>query len=127
MRRGFGLSAGAFLRLAWLVLQRAGGVALALVVLFEQWGGRPLSAVLARLARFAPIAACERVIAGLPPTAALLVFGLPVVRLGPLKLAALYLITTGHAASACAALSARRRRSAHGDRGAALRIDLSRN
>lgn len=100
MGRGFGVSAAAFLRLAWLVVKRVGGVALALVLLFEQWGWRPLSAVLARLAQFAPIAACERVIAGLPPFGALLVFGAPVVLLVPLKLAALYLITTGHAVSA---------------------------
>jgi hypothetical protein len=72
----------------------------ALVVLFEEWGWKPLSEGLAWLAKFAPIAALERSIAGLPPYGALAVFALPATLLFPLKLAALWLITFGHVASA---------------------------
>jgi hypothetical protein len=108
-RQGLGLIAlgssqagGAVARLAWLWFKRAGGLLLALIVLFEQWGWQPLVALLARLARLAPIAALERVISRLPPYAALLAFGLPTVFLLPLKLLALYLIANGHAVSAAA-------------------------
>ncbi len=64
----------------------------ALIVLFEEWGWRPLSELLGRLARFSPIAAIERWIAGLPPYAALLVFALPTALLLPLKFLAVWLL-----------------------------------
>ena len=67
----------------------------ALIVLFEEWGWKPLSDLLARLARFAPIAVIERWIAGLPPYAALLVFALPTTLLLPLKFLAMWLLATG--------------------------------
>jgi hypothetical protein len=67
----------------------------ALVVLFEEWGWRPLSEALAQLSRYRPWAALERWIAGLPPTAALLVFALPTTILIPLKLVAVWLLARG--------------------------------
>lgn len=67
----------------------------ALIVLFEEWGWKPLSEFLAYLARFAPIAALERWIAGLPPLGALVVFALPTTLLLPLKFVAVWLLAGG--------------------------------
>lgn len=74
----------------------------ALIVLFEEWGWKPLSDVIARLARFAPIARLERWIAGLPPYGALLVFALPTTTLLPLKFVAMWLLASGYYATATA-------------------------
>jgi hypothetical protein len=68
----------------------------ALIILFEEWGWRPLSELLARLARFAPIAALERLIASLPPYLALLAIALPTTLLLPLKFLAVWLLANGH-------------------------------
>jgi hypothetical protein len=104
--RLIGLGAGrmgdALVWLAWLWVKRALGVLLALIVIFEQWGWRPLVALFSRLAHLAPIAALERWIGNLPPYGALVAFGLPTVFLLPLKLLALFLIAHGHAVSAAA-------------------------
>jgi hypothetical protein len=109
LRQGLGLIAlgatqagGAVVRLAWLWIKRAGGLLLAILVLFEQWGWEPLVALFKRIGHLAPIAALERVIGHLPPYAALLAFGLPTAFLLPLKLLALYLIAHGHAVIATA-------------------------
>lgn len=67
----------------------------ALIVLFEEWGWKPLSDALAWLARFAPIARLERWIAGLGPYPSLFVFALPTTFLAPLKLLAVWLLATG--------------------------------
>jgi hypothetical protein len=67
----------------------------ALVVLFEEWGWKPLSEALARLAKFAPIAALERWIASLRPYPSLLVFALPTTVLLPLKFVAMWLLAAG--------------------------------
>ena len=75
-------------------------ILLALVIVFEQWGWRPLAAAVARLARYAPVKALETVIQDLPPYGALVVFALPSALILPLKLAALWLIANGHALSA---------------------------
>ena len=85
-----------------MAIERAFGVLLALIVLFEQWGWKPLAAAFAAISHLAPVAALERVISRLPPYGALVVFGVPVVLLIPLKLFALYLIAQGHAFSAAA-------------------------
>ena len=88
------LTPSAVLLLAWVLQgRRASGrqwaaMALAyfgLVLVFEEWGWRPLSAFIARLAKYAPIAAVERLIANLPPYAALFAIALPTVLLVPLK------------------------------------------
>lgn len=70
-------------------------VMLALIIVFEEWGWRPLSAALASLARLKPIAWLEAQVQRLPPYAALLVFGAPTILLLPLKLLAFYLIASG--------------------------------
>lgn len=70
-------------------------IAAALIVLFEEWGWKPLSDLIARLARFAPIATLERWIAALPPYPALLVFALPTTILLPLKFLAMWLLAAG--------------------------------
>ena len=87
-------------RIALLVLRRSVGVVLALIVLFEEWGWRPLADGLARLARWRLWAKAESLIAALPPYAALAVFALPTALLLPLKLVALYLIAKGQAVAA---------------------------
>lgn len=79
-------------RAAWQVVQ----VLLAIVVIFEEWGWRPLAAALAQLARLKPIAMLEALIVRLPPYPALAVFALPSLLLLPLKLVALWLIAQGH-------------------------------
>jgi hypothetical protein len=68
----------------------------AAVVLFEEWGWRPLADLLGKLARLAPIAALEARLRTLPPYGALAVFALPSALILPLKLVALYLVAQGH-------------------------------
>lgn len=75
-------------------------VVLAVIVLFEEWGWRPLVTLLGWLAHYAPIAWLERWIASLPPYSALGVFALPVALLFPLKFLALWLLAGGHVISA---------------------------
>ncbi len=70
---------------------------IALVLLFEEWGWEPLSALVARLARLPFVAWLERHIAGLPPWAAAAVFTAPALGLLPVKLLALFLIGKGYA------------------------------
>jgi hypothetical protein len=71
---------------------------LALVLLFEEWGWEPLARCFAALGRLPWWGQLERLITRLPPWGALLVFGLPVLLLLPIKLLALYLFSGGHAA-----------------------------
>ena len=68
-----------------------------LVLLFEEWGWEPLARFFARLAKLPLWAKLESAIKALPPWAALLVFGIPVIALIPVKLLALYLFSQGHA------------------------------
>ena len=68
---------------------------LALIIVFEEWGWRPLAAALAQFARLKPIAWLEARIQELPPYGALLVFGAPSVLILPLKLVAVFLIASG--------------------------------
>ncbi len=76
-------------RVAQATARRALGVLLALVIVFEEWGWKPLAAALGLLARFRPIAWVEQRIAELPPWASLCVFAEPTALFLPLKLAAL--------------------------------------
>lgn len=71
------------------------GTALALLILFEEWGWLPLQALLARLARWPPLRTAEARIRRLPPWPALALFALPTLALLPVKLAALALIARG--------------------------------
>lgn len=68
---------------------------LALLLLFEEWGWEPLARAVARLARLPLWAWIERKIQALPPWGALLVFGLPMLALLPVKLLAIYLLGSG--------------------------------
>jgi hypothetical protein len=87
------------LRTAWGIARgpiiTALQVLAALIVLFEEWGWKPLSELLARLAKFGPIAYIERWIAGLGPYGALVVFALPTTFLLPLKFLAMWLLAQG--------------------------------
>ena len=78
-------------RAARLLLQTL----VALIIVFEEWGWRPLAAALAQLARLKPIAWLEARIQRLPPYGALLVFGAPSILILPLKLVAVFLIASG--------------------------------
>lgn len=71
--------------------------AIALVLLFEEWGWEPLARVLERLGRLPVFAWLERRIRALPPYAALAVFFIPTLMLLPVKLLALWLIGKGRA------------------------------
>ena len=90
---------GPALRAAWQamkpVLRTVLQIVLALLILFEEWGWRPLADLLGRLARWRPWAQVETAIARLPPYAALLVFVVPSALLLPLKFLALFLIAQG--------------------------------
>ena len=83
-------------RLARDALWRLFEALLAVVIVFEEWGWRPLAALLAALARFASVARLERFVAGLSPYPAMAVFALPGLMLLPLKLLALAWIAEGH-------------------------------
>ena len=74
---GLTMIGGALRQVLWLALRRVFGVVFALIVLFEQWGWRPLAAALNAISHLAPVAAAERVIRNLPPYAALVTFALP--------------------------------------------------
>lgn len=87
------------LRAAWSVarplLVSVLNVTAALILLFEEWGWRPLAAALGWLARFRLVRRLELWIAGLPPYGALIAFALPATLLFPLKLVALWLLANG--------------------------------
>jgi hypothetical protein len=83
-----------------VALRHALALLLALVVLFEEWGWRPLAALAARLARFRVVARLEAAIAALPPYAALAVFATPTLLLFPLKLVAMWLLAKGQVVAA---------------------------
>ncbi|MGZ9106942.1 MAG: hypothetical protein ACXW3M_14315 [Rhodoplanes sp.] len=96
------------LRVLWLlawsalrpVLVMALQVLAALILLFEEWGWKPLSEALAWFARFRIIARLEALIMQLPPYAALFVFALPTAILFPLKLLAVWLLANEQFAAA---------------------------
>ena len=79
------------------LLRALGAALLVPLLLFEEWGWAPLAALVARLARHPLWARVEQWVRALPPWAALLTFGLPVLLLFPFKLMALYLFGRGHA------------------------------
>lgn len=82
---------------AWRVLRGLLLGLAAIVIFIEEWGWRPLSAIVARLGRWPPLAQLEARISAAPRRVALLLFLAPAMMLFPLKLAALWLIKQGHA------------------------------
>ena len=86
-----------FLRLLWHPLRSVLRVALAVVILFEEWGWAPLSRLMARIGNLPVFRQIEMVIKSLPPYAALGLFVLPTLLLLPIKLLALWLIGIGRA------------------------------
>ena len=73
-------------------------LALAAIVIFiEEWGWRPLSAMVARLGRWPPLGRLEARISTAPRRVALLLFLVPAIMLVPVKVLALWLIGDGHA------------------------------
>lgn len=96
----FRLAATSLWRVVGPVLVAVLQVAAALLVLFEEWGWRPLSDALARLARFRPWARLELALAGLPPYAALAAVALPSSLLFPLKFVAIWLVANGYLVTA---------------------------
>jgi hypothetical protein len=103
LAHGLGLAAVLLERAAlelWRLLRPslifALNVLAALLLLFEEWGWRPLSNLLARLARFKVWALAELWIAGLPPYGALLALAVPSTIVIPAKLIGVYLLATGH-------------------------------
>jgi hypothetical protein len=83
---------GPLWRAAILVLQTLA----AFILLFEEWGWRPLAAGLKQLAKYVVWARLEAWIISLPAYGALALFAAPAICLFPLKLFALYLFATGH-------------------------------
>ena len=86
------------LRSAWAALSTVGRWAVALVILFEEWGWSPLARALGRLARWPVVARLERRVAGLGPRVALAVLFVPAVALLPIKIGALWLVGLGRVA-----------------------------
>ena len=88
----------------WNALKTVGRRAVALLILFEQWGWMPLARALGQLARWRVIARLERRIAGLAPRVALAVLFVPALALLPIKLGALWLVALGRVALGLAML-----------------------
>ena len=87
------------LRLLWRPLRALLLGLAALVIFIEEFGWRPLSAWLGRIAEWPPLHALEARIRRLPARPALGLFLVPAALLFPLKIAALGLLQAGHAAT----------------------------
>ncbi len=80
---------------SWRVL-RAVLLGLAgLVIFLEEWGWRPLTALVARLFEWPPLGRLENRVASSPPRVALALFLVPTLLLLPVKLGAFWLIEAG--------------------------------
>jgi len=77
-------------------LRTLGIWAVALLLLFEEWGWQHLAALLAWIGRLPGLRWIERRIRGLTPYQSLALFAIPVLALLPLKLLALYWLGQGH-------------------------------
>jgi hypothetical protein len=85
------------LRTLWQLLRGLLRAALAVIILFEEWGWEPISRLMARIGNLPVFRQIEAVIRKLPPYAALGLFLLPTLLLLPIKLLALWLISIGRA------------------------------
>lgn len=81
----------------WRLLRGLLLVLAAAVLFIEEWGWRPLTAFVGRLAQWPPLARAEARVRNAPPRVALLLFLLPAVALFPIKVLALWVIHRGHA------------------------------
>ena len=88
----------------WNALKTIGRRAVALLILFEQWGWLPLARALGQLARWPLIGRLEHRIGRLGPRVALVVLFVPALALLPIKLAALWLVALGRVALGLAVL-----------------------
>jgi hypothetical protein len=82
---------------AWRLLRGLLLALAALVIFFEEWGWRPITAFVGRLAQWPPLKRLEAWISAAPPRVALLLFLAPALGLLPVKLGALWLIEQGRA------------------------------
>lgn len=80
----------------WRWLRTLGIWAVALVLLFEEWGWEQLAALLAWVGRLPGLRWIERRIRALTPYQSLALFALPLLALLPVKLLALYWLGQGH-------------------------------
>ena len=85
----------ALMRHLWTALKTLGRWALALLILFEEWGWTPLARALGRVARWPAVGRLERRVAGLGPRIALVVLFVPALALLPVKIGALWLVGLG--------------------------------
>ena len=79
------------------LLKALGMWAIALVLIFEEWGWEPLARVLAWIGSWPGFRWIEARIRQMPPYGALALFMVPVLALLPIKLLALYALGHGHA------------------------------
>lgn len=79
------------------LLKAVGLWAVALVLIFEEWGWEPLARMLAWIGNWPGFRWIEARIRQLPPYGALALFIVPVLALLPIKLLALYALGHGHA------------------------------
>jgi hypothetical protein len=86
----------------WLVAPLVAGAAL--VLLLEEWLWNDLAGLAAAISRRLPLAWLEARIRGLPPWAAVTLFGSPTLLVFPVKLVALWLVARGHPAIGFATL-----------------------
>lgn len=84
------------LRLLGRGLKGVATALLAAILLFEEWGWKPLTALAAWVAKLPPLAALEARIRRASPYVALALFFAPALALLPVKLGALWLIHQGH-------------------------------
>jgi hypothetical protein len=82
----------------WQALKSLASLAVALLILFEEWGWVPLTRLMDRLARLRVIGWLEDRVRRLRPRWALVVFLVPVLLLLPVKVAAWWLMARGRAA-----------------------------
>jgi hypothetical protein len=79
----------------WSALKTLARWAVALLILFEEWGWRPLARGLGRVLRWTALERLERRIAALGPHVALIVLCVPALALLPIKIGAWWLIGLG--------------------------------
>ncbi len=82
----------------WRFIRAVFTWALALILLFEEWGWVPLARMMAAIGRLPGLRWIEGLIRTLPPYAALALFLVPVLTLLPIKILALYWLSHGHKA-----------------------------